>query len=240
MVDFFRCGSCGFVQTEEPRWLEEAYSDAINVFDMGIMERNIRLSRLCGPFLSVFFNANQRFLDYGGGYGIFTRLMRDAGFDFYHYDKLCVNLLARGFEHDVANSIGYEAVTAFEVFEHLVEPMDDILEILKFSDNIFFTTELIYESPPPLDNWWYYGTEHGQHISFYTKRTLETVARRLALQFYTDGKSFHLLTRKRLSSAVFQLMSNRRISTGLNLLLRKKSLLFEDYKKATGKVLAAG
>ena len=28
-VQFFRCTGCGFIQTEEPHWLEEAYSQAI-------------------------------------------------------------------------------------------------------------------------------------------------------------------------------------------------------------------
>ena len=28
-VDYFQCSNCGFVQTEEPYWLDEAYSEAI-------------------------------------------------------------------------------------------------------------------------------------------------------------------------------------------------------------------
>jgi hypothetical protein len=27
------------------------------------------------------------FLDFGGGYGVFTRWMRDEGYDFFHYDQ---------------------------------------------------------------------------------------------------------------------------------------------------------
>jgi hypothetical protein len=45
------------------------------------------------------FDANNRFIDYGGGYGLFVRLMRDAGFDYYWFDKFCDNVLSKGFEH---------------------------------------------------------------------------------------------------------------------------------------------
>jgi 2-polyprenyl-3-methyl-5-hydroxy-6-metoxy-1,4-benzoquinol methylase len=29
----------------------------------------------------------ENFLDFGGGYGVFTRWMRDEGYDFFHYDQ---------------------------------------------------------------------------------------------------------------------------------------------------------
>src|ERR1700721_2998341 len=40
-VRYFRCESCGFMQTEAPYWLEEAYSSAIAKQDVGAMERNL-------------------------------------------------------------------------------------------------------------------------------------------------------------------------------------------------------
>ena len=40
-VRYFRCGKCGFIQTETPYWLEEAYSSAIASQDVGIMSRNL-------------------------------------------------------------------------------------------------------------------------------------------------------------------------------------------------------
>ena len=77
-----------------------------------------------------------------GGYGIFTRLMRDIGFDFYWYDPHSINLLARGFETRSKN-YKYELVTAFEVFEHFAELIKEIESMLQFSDNILFSTELL-------------------------------------------------------------------------------------------------
>jgi protein-arginine kinase activator protein McsA len=42
-IKYFICGNCGFVQTEKPYWFEEAYSEAINYSDIGILKRNLDL-----------------------------------------------------------------------------------------------------------------------------------------------------------------------------------------------------
>ena len=62
------------------------------------------------------------FLDFGDGYGVFTRWMRDEGYAFFHYDQHCPNLFAPGHEADISGSVRYELATAFEVFEYIVEP----------------------------------------------------------------------------------------------------------------------
>lgn len=122
-VDYFRCDSCGFIFTEEPYWLAEAYSEAINKSDLGLVDRNIRLSYALMPLLKMAFNADGKFVDYGGGYGLLVRIMRDRGFDFYRYDQYCENIFAKGFDITETEAKGqFEMITAIEVFEHLVDP----------------------------------------------------------------------------------------------------------------------
>lgn len=62
-VEYFECAECGYVQTEEPTWLDEAYSSPINLSDTGIMARNssvrllikeIQLIRNRGVLIFVF------------------------------------------------------------------------------------------------------------------------------------------------------------------------------------------
>jgi len=118
--------------------------------------------------LALFFNKNGKFLDFAGGYGVFVRLMRDIGFDFVLYDKYTQNLFAKGFEYNPSHKI--EAITTFESFEHFAKPMDEIESMLKISKNIIFSTELLPDPIPKPEDWWYYGLEHGQHISFYSKK----------------------------------------------------------------------
>ena len=110
------------------------------------------------------------FLDYAGGYGVFTRLMRDIGFDFYWHDPYTQNLFANGFEDDLKSNSKFELLTAFEVFEHLVNPKEELEKMLRFSDTIVFSTELMPQEIPDPEEWWYYGFNHGQHISFYTRK----------------------------------------------------------------------
>ena len=38
-VKYYKCKSCGFVQTENPYWLNEAYTSAITSQDIGLIGR---------------------------------------------------------------------------------------------------------------------------------------------------------------------------------------------------------
>ena len=96
-VGYFQCPNCEFIQTEKPYWLDEAYKDPINASDTGLISRNIYLSRLTSLLIFFFFDKTGCFLDFAGGYGIFTRLMRDIGFDFLWQDPFTTNLFAKGF-----------------------------------------------------------------------------------------------------------------------------------------------
>jgi hypothetical protein len=42
-----------------------------------------------------------------------------------------------------------------------------------------FSTLLVPEPAPKLEDWWYYGLEHGQHIAFYTRKSLAVLANSL-------------------------------------------------------------
>ena len=87
-ISYFRCPNCEFMQTEEPYWLEEAYSSAISDLDLGPVNRAITGSRIVESAILLNFDPNAKFIDWGGGYGVFTRLMRDKGYDFYWRDLL--------------------------------------------------------------------------------------------------------------------------------------------------------
>ncbi len=199
------CNKCGYLFAEDPYWLSEAYKSAINISDTGIMSRNIYFSKLVSIIIYFFFDKKGKFVDYAGGYGIFTRLMRDIGLDFYWQDPYCKNLLARGFEYDQLSKENINLVTAFEVFEHLVDPLDEIDKMQKISDNIAFSTVLIPSQIPAPGEWWYYGFEHGQHISFYSEKTIRLISKRFDLNLYSFGDIF-VFTKKELNSFMLSLI----------------------------------
>lgn len=204
-VNYFRCLETNFIQTEEAYWLQEAYSSAITKLDVGLVERNELLRNKIIPILEKYFNANNLFLDYAGGYGLFTRMMRDKGYNFYHTDTYCQNLFAEFFSlSDLEQNTKFELITAFEVFEHLPNPLEGIKDMLRYSDNLLFTTELQPEGLNKIEDWWYFIPETGQHISLYTEKSLDFIAQKLGYNFYSDGINIHLFTKKILSENPFQ------------------------------------
>lgn len=200
-VQYFHCQNCGYTCTENPYWLKESYEKSINLTDTGILSRNIRLSKIVSCILFVFFSENKKYLDYGGGYGIFTRLMRDIGFDFYWSDPHTKNLFAQGFEHQ-KNCGEIDVITSLENFEHFVNPLEDLEKIFTISQNIIFTTELLPDPLPKPDEWWYYGQEHGQHVSFYSRQTLNIIAEKYGLNCYSYNNR-HLLTKTKISKLLW-------------------------------------
>lgn len=229
-VAYYRCSSCGFIQTEEPYWLDEAYSEAITGSDVGLVSRNLRLSQITQSVIRACFNPQGRYIDYGGGYGLLVRLMRDAGFDFRWFDKYCVNLFAQGYAAIADDAVQYDLVTAFELVEHMRAPMEEMKDVLSYSRNLLFSTEILPSSAPQPDAWWYYGLDHGQHISFFTIESLKIMARKLSLNFVTNGTSLHMFTEKRLSTIKFKISSMYCFAFLTNILFRKKSLLTPDYE----------
>lgn len=225
-IAYFRCANCGFIQTEEPYWIDEAYQEPINVSDTGIIARNIYFGKTTASIIYFLFDRNACFLDYAGGYGLLTRMMRDIGFDFYWRDPYTKNLFARGFEYTGSGEI--ELITSFESFEHFVSPIQETEKILAISKNLLFTTELL-PNPEPND-WWYYGLEHGQHISFYSMKTLRFIASKYSLNLYSDGKSIHLLTTKKISSKFFKLLCRLNGPGCFYVRRTMKSKTFDDHE----------
>lgn len=207
--DMLFCPNCGFLQVEDPYWLNEECSDAIADADTGLVARNILISRQLTPFLYYLFGTNGKYVDFGGGTGLLVRLMRDAGLDFYWYDQYCKNIHARGFEF-TADISKYDALTAFEVIEHVKDPvlfLKDAMEKTK-PKLVIFSTECFEGLPPDPEHWWYYGFSSGQHISFYQRKTLQYIGDRLNLCFITNGQ-FHTLCDSYLSKSVGKYLKSR-------------------------------
>lgn len=232
-VRYYHCDNCGFLFTEDPYWLKEAYEDSMNISDTGILLRNLSLSRFASVIIFFLFDRKAKFLDYAGGYGVFTRLMRDIGFDFYWYDPYTKNVLARGFEG--AESGRYEIVTSFESFEHFVDPLVELERMLKISDNIFFSTTLLPSLVPRPDRWWYYGLEHGQHIAFYSERTLSYMAKKHGMNAYSF-LNIHLITSKKIDVLIYKLLIGASI-LGLSEIVRRcmRSKTFSDMQDLIAK-----
>lgn len=241
-VKYFKCKSCGFIQTEQPYWLNEAYEKPITALDLGYVSRNLYYADYLSSFLLksyIHFNLDAQFLDYGGGYGMFVRLMRDKGFDFYREDMYCENLFANYFDvKNLTEKTNFDLLTCFEVFEHLENPYADIDKMLDYSHTIFFSTTLQPEIKLTSTNDWdYFAPETGQHISFYTLSSLRFIAKKYGLNLYSNANITHILTDKDLDDSCldisykrlsFSRKLKRKIIGAKDYLPRKSSLLEHD------------
>jgi hypothetical protein len=228
-VQYLQCENCSFIQTEEAFWLNEAYEDAITKQDIGLLYRNRIITPILKSLIKLFFDKKKDILDYGAGYGVLVRTLRDYGYKMYRHDKYCINLFAEGFDHQDDNK-RYELLTAFEVFEHLVDPVSEVEKMLKLSDNIFFSTEVQPFKNITPDNWWYVMPETGQHIALYSILSLKNISEKYNLNFYSNGKNLHLFTKKKINYFIFKLATKHRLSLVIDTLLKDNpSLLSSDY-----------
>lgn len=233
---YLQCGSCGFLWAEEPYWLDEAYAEAISAKDFGIMRRNLQNARIASALITCLFDAGGPFLDFGGGLGLFTRLMRDLGYDFRWHDPYARNLVARGYEADLARR--HVLATAFETLEHLVDPVTETAALAASADSLLVSTELLPSPRPRPEEWPYYGLAHGQHISFHTVASLRVLAERLGLRAYSDGRTYHLLTAKTLPGPCFSLLVKAAKRAPLGLFRNRSGLAVDDYAPAPAEPLA--
>jgi hypothetical protein len=195
-AEILGCPGCGFVWLRDPVWLAEAYRSPITPQDVGYVHRNLVCRGYTKALLDGYLAGGERCLDFGAGYGMFVRLMRDEGYNFFAYDEHTENLFAKEFAVDVLGSFGL--ITAFEVFEHLVSPLEEIGRLVANCETLLFSTQLIPDPVPKPGQWWYYGLEHGQHLAFYSVASLQYIAKKHNRLFYTDGAALHMISQRRL------------------------------------------
>ena len=198
-IKYYQCPKCRFIQTQEPFWLDEAYKEAITDEDTGYVTRNIEMSTMTDYILKFFFLSKKKFLDYGGGYGLFVRMMRDKGYNYYLKDQYCKNIFVKNFEiEELKENTRFELVTAFEVFEHFTNPIEEIAKIFDYSDSILFSTSLQrLKNITKATDWWYFAPEIGQHLSFYSYESLKFIASKFEVYLYSNKRNLHLISKKK-------------------------------------------
>ncbi|TAM43290.1 MAG: class I SAM-dependent methyltransferase [Burkholderiaceae bacterium] len=211
-ANYHYCAECDHLFVSEPTWLDEAYSEALTQEDTDVAARNVftalRLAAI--NYFALGDRGKGRYVDAAGGYGLLTRLMRDLGFDYFWSDRYAKNLFARGFERDATQGVCL-AVSAVEVLEHTTNPLEFIRQILTEcqSDTLIFTTEVFADNNPPLPGAWsYYAFNTGQHIAFFSRRGLASLAKRLSMNYYPLGR-LHVFSKKNLPYWKLKLASHK-------------------------------
>lgn len=238
-AQYHRCGVCDLVFAEDPYWLKEAYENPISATDLGYCGRNVSLVRMTHAVLwGVLGRRTARGLDYGGGYGMFVRLMRDRGWDFFLYEPHAANLFAgRYVVSDLSSNSIFDVVTAFEVIEHTVHPLEMMKEWLRLGRVLILSSQLVPPEAKDPREWWYFGLQHGQHVSLMSAETLLWLGKELSCGVHS-ADAFHLFTRlddtTRCLGSRFRFFTSRWGQVCAGLLYRGRSLLPSDYRQVTG------
>jgi hypothetical protein len=193
-VGYWQCESCASLQTDAPFWLAEAYGDVRPVLDTGMVARSLRMAQTTSLLLRVAgIDRSAACLDWGGGNGLFCRLMRDQGYDFRNHDKFAAPYYSVGFGTDDIAERSFEVVTSFEVFEHLADPHAVLAAIAALRPRLWiFSTEL-YRGQDK--SWGYLAPDSGRHVFFYSARGLAGFAEHHGLEFM-PGRHLHGFARK--------------------------------------------
>lgn len=228
-VGYYQCKNCGFLFTEKPYWLDEAYSSAISNMDTGLVQRNLEFSKKIAVLFFLLYRGKGKFLDLAGGTGLFVRIMRDIGFDYFWQDPYCDNVHAVNFERSPNDK--FLAITALEVLEHLDDPVTFLNEniVNTNTETFVFSTELFQGPAPSPSDWWYYTSRTGQHISFYQEKSLRILAAKMEMNFYSHG-GIHIFTKKKINKLLLKICLSR-LSSILCIILKRylKSRTVSDY-----------
>jgi len=237
------CSKCLSVQVDNPVWIERAHSKAISNLDTGLVSRCLSASRLISTLLFLEGKTEATGIDWGGGTGLLTRLLRDQGFQVRSYDKYAKVEHAEGFEASIEEAEKASTfLTSIECFEHLVNPIVAYKYVTLEKEYFIFTTETIGTPPPdPAEkSWWYFVPESGQHITFASKQGLDEFRKILGFNYLINFGSLHVMSRSRLKFVTRLILGTRAIRSIAFLVIpeilnRRFSLAIADKASLTPK-----
>ena len=198
-VEYHRCGQCDFAFAPEfAQWRPEQFRERIYNADYKLVDPDYiderprsnasALVKILGKLDAI------EHLDYGGGEGLMSALLRDRGWHSRSYDPFVDR--ATTFQ-----SLGrFELVTAFEVFEHVPDVqqlMSDLCALLDQPGLVLFSTLLSDGQMNAGEGitWWYASPRNG-HISLFSRRSLEILGAQRGLHFGSLSENLHAYWRQ--------------------------------------------
>jgi len=195
-VYYAACHRCGFCYAPELMgWSPEDFAKKIYNAEYVLVDPDYidaRPRAVASTLLSMFegLPSSVRHLDYGGGSGLLSQILREANWDSMSYDpfvdkSVCLEDLGK-----------FNFITAFEVFEHVPDVrgfMINLTNLLSCGGVILFSTLLSDGNIRKGQrlSWWYASPRNG-HISLFSKESLSILANDHGLNFISLSHGFHV------------------------------------------------
>jgi SAM-dependent methyltransferase len=189
-IKYHLCDQCGFCFAPEFRdWKFDDFEKFIYNADYEAVDPeyvSVRPTR-DADILETTFGANKRrirHLDYGGGSGLLSKLLKEKGWNSTTYDPFV--------DRDVnVDSLGkFDLITVFEVFEHVPDSIQLIQTLKKLCQPKGLIVYSTLMSDGNIDRtkklqWWYAAPRNG-HVSLFSQKSIAELMTRNGL----DGVSF--------------------------------------------------
>ena len=233
-----RCQECNFCFVINPNWLTGSFTETLQQLDIGTVDRCSLVLDFVQTVARVSsWPARSRFIDWGGGYGLMTRMARDRGINMANLDPYVQPLFSAPANLD--KLCPAEVIVASEVYLHIEKPLEVLAQLLSFSPVVIITAVVPPDHVSP--DWWYLMPDTGQHVSFYPISTLKKMAEMTGTKLMSDGRFFHVFSRTELPFRTRALVRSRFLTFAISYVLdglllvsrslnRSKSLTQIDYE----------
>ena len=233
-VSYYLCSECGSLETEKPYWLEEAYDVTGIGDDVGAGQRTIELALKTSALLDQLkLPARAECIDFGGGIGLFTRLMRDRGFNFLSYDRYAQPFFSDRYSLTSMAGRSPAVVTAFEVLEHFSDPAQDLQQLFESRPALVIATTDLFTGQDV--TWPYFSDATGQHVFFYSPKAMTHIAKWFGYSLALVGGLLVFVGRSeiyRLGIALGHAVTTLKTLSQNNMLMRHALALFVNHQRA--------
>lgn len=199
-ISYYRCDRCGFCFAPEfRRWTfhefeQKIYNAGYAAVDPDYQDRRPNANAAWVEQLLGNEKSRIRHLDYGGGSGLLSAILRQNGWNSRSYDPFVDRNLK------VADLGSFDLVTAFEVFEHVPDVMallNDLSRLCKPDGLILFSTLLSdgHILPGEPLTWWYAAPRNG-HIALFSAQSLSLCLQRKGFHLASFSDGAHMAYRE--------------------------------------------
>jgi hypothetical protein len=206
-----------------PHWLAASFRETLQPLDIGAVERCSIVLDFAQAVITTLGVSRPKVIDWGGGYGLLTRMARDRGLNFASFDPYVTPLFSA--PANLKRMCKADLIIVSEVFLHMEQPVEVLKELLTFAHTVIVTAVV----PPKLlsSDWWYLMPATGQHVAFYPLQALEKLAEMTNTVLTSDKRFFHVFSERHLSVRAKILIRFRPFAFGLAYLLRGRHLFLQ-------------